>query len=227
MVRRATVPLLIMLVPLAIAVMPWRSAVSVAQGDATPPAAAEASPVAANEIVLLTEAQVPNGMVMIEDRDRPLDEVVANLSDPVAAREQFVAWNWQRNHIRAFHVPEGTAPDPAAIDGIYISVHEFGSPDAAADALTYSLGVQTGGTDLEEVAVENMGDTSRALYGKVPYGNETTIYVQKGNALIRLSASSPQGDPRAEALELMRTMLESSPSGQVRGGIQRHPYQLR
>jgi hypothetical protein len=209
MARRASVPFLLTL--LVVSSLPWRSTMSTAQDDATPAATASASPVAINEIVLPTEEQVPNGLVMIEDRDRTLDEITANFSDPAAARERFVAWGWQRNSIRAFHVPEGTALDPTEIDGIYISVHAFGSPEAAADALTYSFDVQAATTGLSEMPIDPLGDSSRALYGKVSYGNEITLYVQQGTLLIRLSASSPEGDPRAEATELMRAMLEISP----------------
>lgn len=210
MARRASIPFLLALVLGIVSTVSLRSTSSVAQTDATPPGSPAASPIAIGDIVLLTEDQVPTGLVMIEDRDRTLDEVTANFSDPAAAREQFVAWGWQRNSIRAFHVPEGTALDPTKIDGIYISVHAFGSPEAAADALTYSFDVQAAGNNLEEIDIEPMGDASRALYGRMPYGNEVTLYVQRGDVLIRLSASSPQGDPRAEALELMRTILNTS-----------------
>jgi hypothetical protein len=210
MARRASVPFLLAL--LVLSALPWHPAVSVAQDNATPPGSPAASPVAMGGIVLLTEEQVPTGLVMIEDRDRSLDEITANFSDPAAAREQFVAWGWQRNRIRAFHVPEGASFDPNTIDGIYISVHAFGSREAAADALTYSFDVQAAGNNLEEIDIEPMGDASRALYGKMPYGNEVTLYVQRDDVLIRLSASSPEGDPRAKAMELMRAMLENSPS---------------
>jgi len=61
--------------------------------------------------------------------------------------------------------------------------------------------------------IDPLGDSSRALYGSVPYGNEITVYVQRDDLLIRLSASSPEGDPRAQALDLVRAMLEGFPGG--------------
>lgn len=175
---------------------------------ATPPLSASPSPVPEIALVLPTEEQVPPGLVMIEDGARSLEDVTSGFSDPAAAAERFTAWGWQRNLIRAFHTPEGAASDPTAIDGIYVSVHEFGTPPSAAEALDYSLAVHAETATLDEVDAPPLGDYARALYGPLPYGNEITLYVQQGNVLIRISASSPEGDPRAEAIALVRTMLE-------------------
>lgn len=209
MVRRASILFLFVLV--IVAAVPPQSTVSLAQGDATPPATASASPVSTIDFALLTESQVPNGLAIIDDRERSLDEVTANFSDPAAAREQFEEWGWRRNVIRAFHVPAGTSLGPGEIDGIYIRIHEFGTPQSAADALTYSFDVQAAGTGLEEIPIDPLGASSSVLYGTLAYGNEITIYVQHSALLIRLSASSPEGDPRAETTVLMRTMLEDMP----------------
>lgn len=196
----------------AIMAASWQAPVAGFQNGATPTGSPMASPVVATGIVLLAADQAPNGLVVIDDRERSLDEITANFSDPAAARERFLAWGWQRNSIRAFNVPAGTSLDPSLIDGVYISVHEFGSSRAAAEALAYSFDVQAAATELNEMPIEPLGDSSRALYGRVAYGNEITIYVQRDNVLVRLSASSPEGDPRAEALALVRTMLEASPA---------------
>lgn len=195
----------------AIMAASWQAPVAGLQNGATPSGSPMASPVIATGIVLLAEDQVPNGLVIIDDRERSLDEITANFSDPAAARERFLTWGWKRNSIRAFNVPKGTSLDPGLIDGIYISVHEFGSSRAAAEALAYSFDVQAAATELSEIPIDPLGDSTRALYGSVAYGNEITIYVQQDNLLIRLSASSPQGDPREQALDLVRTMLEGSP----------------
>lgn len=179
--------------------------------QASPEATPQATPVAGG-VALLTLAQVPEGMVIIEDRERGLDEIVANFSDPADARQRFAAWGWERNAIRAFHTPEGAPADPARIDGIYVSIHVFGAPEAAVEALAYSRDVHAGAAGLDQVSVPEIGDSSHGLYGRVAYGNEVTIYVQRDRRLIRLSASSPEGDPRNDAFALMRTMLDGAPS---------------
>lgn len=205
MARCVRVPILISCIILS---MSWHTTVAVAQADATPPSA---SPSVDSNIpfVLLTEEQVPNGMVIIEDGERSLDDVASGFDNMVATIDQFTEWGWQGNIIRAFHVPSDTEADPSPIDGIYLSVHEFGSPEFAAAALDYTLDAHAVDTNLEEIPLEELGDYSRGLYGEMPFGNEVTLYVQHGNYLIRLSASSPEGDPRAEAVEIMQTVLDS------------------
>ena len=195
---------------LVVSSMSWLAVTSRAQDASTPPVTA--SPEASLNVVLPTVEQVPNGLVIISDGDRTLDDVASGFSDPAAAVEQFTGWGWQGNLIRAFHVANDTSSDPTAIDGIYISVHEFGTPQFAAEAFDYSLDAHAADTNLEEIRVEEQGDYSRALYGEMPYGNEISLYVQRGNLLIRLSASSPEGDPTVEATGLMQTILNSQPA---------------
>jgi len=204
------IALTLLLSILLITAMAWLTRPSQAQDDATPPVTA--SPEASLDVVLPTVEQVPNGLVIISDGERTLDDVASGFSDPVATIEQFVAWGWQGNVIRAFHVADEASSEPTAIDGIYISVHEFGSPQFAAEALDYSLEAHAADTNLEEIRVEGQGDYVRALYGEMPYGNEITLYVQRGNLLIRLSASSPAGDPTAEATGLMQAILNAQPA---------------
>lgn len=184
------------------------SGVAWAQGEATPGASPTPGP--RIERYLLTTDQVPEGLEIIQEGPRTLDDVVAGFEDPDAARAQFENWGWQGNAVRAFHLPEGADADPDAIDGIYMSVHEFGSPDAAAAALDYTADAHAGGGDLEEIPGIALGDASRVLYGEMSYGDEITIYVQQGSALVRLSAASPEGDPTDEAVALMRLVLDSA-----------------
>lgn len=183
-----------------------------AQDTATPPAVASPSPTAGTSLFLLEEDQVPEGLVTIQDGERTLEDVASGFSDPEAAMEQFVEWGWRRNVVRAFHVPENADADPNQIDGIYMSVHEFDSPASAAAALDYAFDVHAEGSGLKEMPDPRMGDYSRGLYGRLSYGNEVTLYVQQGNVLIRLSAASPQGDPRAATKELMEIVLASQPA---------------
>lgn len=174
---------------------------------ATPPVTAAASPVPKIALTLPTTKQVPAGLEIIDDSDHSLDDITANFRDPAAARKQFLAWGWQRNHVRAFHASPGHIRANSKIDGVYISVHVFGSPDNAVAALDSLFGVLAADPRLKEIPVDPLGGYSRALYGTLNYGNEITIYVQQDNLLIRLSASSPTGDPRAQAHDILWAML--------------------
>lgn len=175
---------------------------------ATPPAPASPIPATGIAQILPTEDQVPIGLEIIDDGERTLQDVTSGFSDPEEATEMFEEWGWQRNVIRAFHTPAGAETGPNEIDGIYISIHELGSPDAAAEALDYSADIHQASGELVEQGHEGLGDSSRVLFGEETYGNEITIYAQQGNVLIRLSANSPEGDPTEEAFDLMSLMLE-------------------
>lgn len=187
---------------------------STAQGVSTPMPGASPSPEGGIARFLLSEDQVPEGLVTIQDGTRTLEDVAGGFSDPDATIDQFLEWGWQNNVVRAFHVPEGAEADPGEIDGIYMSVHEFGSPEDAAAALDYSVDAHMagGGDDIDEMPDIQMGDYSRVLYGELSYGDEITFYVQQGNVLIRLSAASPEANPTAEAMNLMQTVLETAPA---------------
>ena len=178
----------------------------------TPPVSGATPSASSISFVLLTEEQVPNGLAIIEDGERTLEDVASGFSQPDATNEQFMVWGWQGNVIRAFHTSPEVSTDPNQIDGIYISVHEFGSPAFAAAALDYSFETHATDTSLEEIPPESLGEYSRSLYGKQSYGNEVTLYVQQGNYLIRLSASSPKGDPTVEATHLVQMMLDVPPA---------------
>lgn len=193
-------------------VLAWLpGSVSAIQPSTEATASPEATPTQATGIALLlpTEEQVPDGLVIIDDGDRTLSDITDGFSDPTEAASMFVEWGWERNVIRAFHTPNDAAADPDEIDGIYVSIHELGSPEAAAKALDYTVEVHQAGADLEELEHEGFGDNSTVLFGDESYGNEITIYAQQGNVLVRLSASSPEGDPTEEASELVTMMLDN------------------
>lgn len=185
------------------------ASVSASQFAATPSPDASPSPAVDLGQYLLTEDQVPESLDLIQDGARTLQDVSAGFEDPEATMEQFLEWGWNGNVVRAFHLPEGADADPAEIDGIYMSVHAFGSPDAAAAALDYSADAHASGGGLDELDDIDLGDASRALYGEMSYGDEITIYVQQDNVLIRLSAASPEGDPTEEAIRLTRLVLDA------------------
>lgn len=212
MTRTAT---LILFIGFIVTVGLWRTGASSAQDDATPPAVASPSPDATSGFVFPEVGQVPDGLVVISDGERTLDDVASGFSDPVATIELFVAWGWRGNDIRAFHVADDISAEPTAIDGVYISVHEFGSPQFAAEALDYSLEEHLNDPALDEVARPGFGDHARTLFGEMAYGNEITFYVQRGSLVIRLSASSPEGDPTVEATQLMEALLNAQPATPV------------
>lgn len=176
----------------------------------TPPPAASPEATTGIASLLPDEEDVPDGLVIFQDGERTLADVTSGFSDPEATAAQFEEWGWQGNVVRAFTVEEGTAADPDGVDGIYVSIHEFGSPEAATEALEFSAEQHLEQDPvLTEQDAPSLGGTSRALFGEQPYGNEITLYVQQDNVLIRLSANSPEGNPEDVARNLVENVLES------------------
>jgi hypothetical protein len=178
-------------------------------------ASAQSTPVAtpaatAFGITFPAEDSLPREMDVITDGSRTLDDVVANFVDPKDAAELFEEWEWQANHVRGYHVPSGTELEPDEIDGIYISIHQFGDASSAEDALDFIVAAHVQGSDLEDRQVDGLGDYAHEIYGEMPYGNEVTWYVQVDDLVIRFSASAPEGDPRGEAEPLLQEMLDQS-----------------
>lgn len=77
-------------------------------------------------------------------------------------------------------------------------------------ALDYSLVEHDEDSRLEEIEAISFDDYSRALYGRLDYGNELTLFVQEGNLLIRVSAASPEGDPTSTATSVMESILSKA-----------------
>ncbi|MBA2288840.1 MAG: hypothetical protein H0V98_00470, partial [Chloroflexia bacterium] len=58
-------------------------------------------------------------------------------------------------------MPSGIYPEQTQINGVYVSIHAFGSPQDAVAALDYSLMDQAASTGAYEVSVTPLGDYSR------------------------------------------------------------------
>jgi hypothetical protein len=150
---------------------------------------------------------VPEQLVFIGDKNRSLAEVAANYEDPAGITAMFTGWGWQGNVTRAYQMPDGVYPEQTEINGVYVSIHAFGSQEDAVAALDYSLADQAGSTGASEVASPGLGDYSRALFGQQSYGNEITLLVQRHNLLIRVSAAELEGDPTSVAVTIMQGIL--------------------
>jgi quercetin dioxygenase-like cupin family protein len=157
------------------------------------------------------EADVPEHLVIVGEESRSLDEVAQNYTDPAETVSLFQSLGWQGNVTRAFNMPQGVAQPPGEVEGVYVSIHAFSSPENARAALDFSLTEQMAGTNLSEISISPMGDYSRALYGPVSYGMEITFLVQKGNLLLRLSASSRDSDPTVDGAAAMNAILAKIP----------------
>ena len=158
--------------------------------------------------LLPTEAEIPPGLVQTDDRARNLEQSSQVYSDPADMKQRFQAWEWRANVFRAFSAadPSSVAPENASL--IAVSIHEFGSADGASQALDYALNDEVSVFGHQEIALEPLGDRSRALSGRDPAGNETVVYIQVQSTLIVVAAISPEGDPTLDALSVAETVLQ-------------------
>lgn len=186
----------------------------VTQTDKTVSASSHGAPSAATsgesvdiQAMLPTVNDIPDGLSELGRSSRSLQEATAKYPDPADALAQFTAWGWQANAICNFGPVPISAWEEGKLNGVYVSIHQFDSPDHAASALDYSLIAQATGTPLQEIATQNYGDYTRALYGLLDYGNEITFLVQKGNLFVRVSAASVGADPTPKAEAILQTIL--------------------
>ncbi|CAN5685982.1 hypothetical protein BH23CHL3_BH23CHL3_05260 [soil metagenome] len=73
---------------------------------------ASPTPATGIAVILPSEEQVPNGMVIIEDGERTLSDVTNGFTDPDETSDMFEEWGWERNVIRAFHTPNDATAEP-------------------------------------------------------------------------------------------------------------------
>jgi hypothetical protein len=157
--------------------------------------------------LLPTQNDVPNGLVIVAENQRTLDQVAQNYSDPSDTTKRFTHWGWKGNVTRTFGVPPGGSAPVGGTISIYVSIHKFGKGSYAQDALNYSFDNQVGSTGAAEVTAPNVGDGSRAMSVTTDSGNEATIYVRKGSALLRITVMSVNANPLNEAVFIALNLL--------------------
>ena len=152
-------------------------------------------------------AEVPGGLVETGRSTRTLPDVVANYTDPAGTSQRFTAWGWQGNAVASFALPSGQQARSGEINGVYVSIHQFGDAGAAREALDFSIAEDTAGSAVYEVSTVPLGEYTRSMYGSMDYGNEIIILVQQGDLLIRVAAAMLDGDPTGDAVAVTETIL--------------------
>nr|MBA3415289.1 hypothetical protein [Chloroflexia bacterium] len=154
-------------------------------------------PLAALTALLPTAGQVPAGFLSVEDGGRSAAEIVATFPDPADAERRFAEWGWQDNAFRTFETADGSA-------SVQVSAHRFADVAGAEAALPYFADGRNAILGLGDIAVEPVGEQSRAIGGVGDQGNEVTLYVRRGATLFRITALSAAGDPTAATIAAAR-----------------------
>lgn len=159
--------------------------------------------------LLPTEEDVPAGLVTTDEaRLTTIDEVVTGFSDPEDAAVQLETWGWVENASRTFELPEGAEPPENNLTFLYISIHQFGSADAAQAALTYFADDLMASSGFEAAEVGDIGETARGLVSQIEGGEIGALYVQQGPFLLRIGTTASEGEALPAAIEATREILD-------------------
>ncbi|MEJ7762503.1 MAG: hypothetical protein WKF80_06890 [Thermomicrobiales bacterium] len=158
--------------------------------------------------LLPTDATAPEGFTLSdESAASSIDDVSLSFTDPAATAGFLEAWGWQGNATRTYQLAaDAVAPD-SGLTFLYVSVHQFASPGAAAEALTYFSDelAQGGFVDADVTAV---GESTRGLIQTTEEGIENgALYVQQGSFLLRVGTSGAAGQSLAAAAEAVEAIL--------------------
>jgi hypothetical protein len=156
---------------------------------------------------LPTISDIPDALVLDWRESRSLDVVVEFFSDPFQATQNLTAWGLKGNAACSFQLADGQDDQHGALNGVYVSIYEFDSPESTRDALDFMLLEKQLGEPLDEIAIEQFGEYSRGLLGLLDYGYEATIFIQTSNVLIRVSAAEKGDDPSEKAKDIASAIL--------------------
>lgn len=158
--------------------------------------------------LLPTSAEVPSHVVFALDQDRDLATMTSYYDDPAATLQLYQGWGWQGNVTRSYNMGSTGMPPAGEIEGIYTSIHLFSDPGSANAAAEFIFTDMIGDyITVEEITLDPIGDWSRALYGTVSYGNQTTIVVQRGPIVFLIYASSRDGNPTIDTWNIAEAIV--------------------
>jgi nitrite reductase (NO-forming) len=176
------------------------------------PAAVLDDPAGLSAHDLLPELQDLDGQWTVEQEGERSDTEFAEAVGP-DGKELLLAWGWQESVYRDFARED---PELFSYEATFVnvSIHGFADDEGAAAALQALSQIVVDVQLLKEISVDDLGYNARVLSGPGDDVNITVVYVQAGNFLIRVGASSEAGDPTEMAIDVAEVSLgkaESAP----------------
>ena len=155
-------------------------------------------------------AQVPEQLTEVADVSRTQEEVVEALGGGRPAESNITDWGWTGNVERQFSVADPASADPATTTYLAVSVHGFGNPEAAAEALPFFSDILVNTAGYTEGEAPALGDAARLLTMTTEEGEtNATLYIQDGSVLYRILGFSSAGDPSQNVIDVATAMLGS------------------
>ena len=160
-------------------------------------------------IALLPAAdQVPAALTEEVDVTRTQEEVVEALGGGRPAETNLTDWGWSGNTERQFSVADPEAADTAGTTYLAVSVHGFGSPEGATEALPFFSDILVNTAGYSEAEAPDLGDSTRMLTMTDETGaTNVTLYIQQGSVLYRILGFSPEGDPTQDVIDVATATL--------------------
>ena len=179
--------------------------------DPTAPAAqATGQGPTADELLAMLPAstELPiGGLDNVEDSSLTEEQVVEALGGGRDAETKLSSWGWSGNATRSYLAPDPSVLDPSATTNITISLHGFGSDQAAAEALTFYSDVLIN-LGYQEIEVGTIGSTNRMMsQPQEDGGTLVALYVQQGPILYRIGGYSPAGDPTTNVVNVAQFII--------------------
>lgn len=168
------------------------------------------------EDLLPGESDLPVEMSLTIDEERTQDELATLFGPgPDETNTLLQEWGWLANTYREFGA-ESAAADSFTTTSLSVSAHQFDSESGASQALNYFMADSASTYGIAETPVgldaglEPLGNEARALAGPSDDENMVILYVRIDAFMVRVSGTSPSGDPTADVETLARTLLSGS-----------------
>ncbi len=160
------------------------------------------------------DEDVPAGLLKLSEYALSADEVVSLYADPGVTAARLSEWGWQAAATCEF-ATQPALSSQASLTAAWATVHRFGSPNDAAEALDAFAGSQIN-DGLDVAKVGPVGDQTRALTGPV-YDDaggldwrQAKVYFRTGAHVVLVVGESPEVDPVPLVVELALRVLDPS-----------------
>src|SRR5215210_2106678 len=165
--------------------------------------------------LLPSQDQVPAGLILVDEAERSKEEVIAALGGTEEAAQLLDDWGWSGNAFRDY-IADEDAPPQSGTTFLNVSVHRFGDPESAANALIVFSDKVIVDQGLQEVEPPAVGESARLLQGAPDGVPLSILYAQQGPIMYRIggSTNSPDSDPTADVLTVAGEIIPGQAAGE-------------
>jgi hypothetical protein len=153
--------------------------------------------------MLPSTSEVPEGLELESEGTITSDAMPLTFPVPAEAAERLARWGWQEHASRRFSATG--EPVPGAPSAVEISLHRFVSDAGAAAALPYFAEARSEARGLSLLPTEPIRPDEAAVAGQGAEGPEFTLFVRRGNLLVRVTVVGPE----ATAEDVARTVANA------------------